>query len=571
MSTNPFAAAAEPATPTASILMRKGLLPENLPSAFSSSRLQGVLSPADEARYVVSKSRKGMHAPFNASKRGEQRRIFSLPHPLFHHDVSLFFEKTWQDVSAVLALSRGSASKPSFPAGGFRAVEITPQSELPTLRLKTLARKRFCLITDVSRCFPSVYTHAIPWALDGKERAKQDRRESSADVKGNRLDFVLRQSQDGQTVGIPVGPDTSRLVSELILSRVDGEFVQRDRKKVYFVRHVDDYWIGGDSVQECENHLRRLRLGLAEYQLDINEAKTRIVPLAQAMGETWPSELKKEVQNAFPRYSFGGRQKQHDLTALFAKVIDLAVQSHDDGIIKYVIRQIDRARAWDDHWELLEAFLAHCAVQFPHSFDYVARVIAWRIRLEDECDGKLWRDVAVTVAANASLVGHDSELLWALWLLKELGAKISVRQWDQYVRVSGPLVLAYLAHMSVNGLASNSQGLDALAAMVAGSDQFTGRLWPLSLELYHLGHEQRLEQQRSAAGDLVGTYHNARVSLIDWNSLPRVFERDATEGDDGSDWEPEYAIEDYASAYDDDDEDERPRRIDLLDDDDNPF
>jgi hypothetical protein len=552
--------------------MRKGLLPENLPSVFSSGGLPAVLDRAQAARYLVTRGRKGNLAPFNASKRGEQRRIFSVPHPLFHHDISLFFERTWPEVSAVLARSRGSASKPRFPADGFRAVEITPQAELPTIRLKTLARKRFCLITDVSRCFPSVYTHAIPWALDGKENAKRDHHENSTAVRGNRLDFIIRQAQDGQTAGIPVGPDTSRLISELILSRVDADFVQKAAKKVYFVRHVDDYWIGGDTVQDCENHLRKLRSGLAEYQLDINESKTRIVPLAYAIGEAWPTELKREVQETFPRFNFSQRTRQHDLTALFAKVVDLAVRAHDEGIVKYVIRQIDRARSWDTHWEVLEPFLAHCAVQFPHSFDYVARVIAWRIRLDNPCDKKLWKEVALVVAAQASGVAHDSELLWALWLLKELGANINARQWEQYVRVSGPLVLAFLAHMTATGLTTKTGGLEELETLAIGNEQFTGSAWPLTLELYHLGQSQRLEQNRRAGDDIVGIYHAARASIIDWNSSPRVFERDPGEAG-GGDWEPEYAIEDYASAYDDDDNDDRPRRVSLdeLDDDDHPF
>ena len=41
---------------------------------------------------------------------------------------------------------------------------------------------------------------------------------------------------------------------------------------------------------------------------------------------------------------------------------------------------------WNNNWDILEHFLAQCAVQFPHSFDFVARVIAWRIRLGQSVD-----------------------------------------------------------------------------------------------------------------------------------------------------------------------------------------
>lgn len=534
-------------------LLRKGMLPENLPPIFSTQSLFDLPAISQANRYLVSRSRKGKLAGFNASKRGLQRRMFAVPHPLFHHDASMFFERNWSAVSAVLGGSRGSASKPTFPAVGYRAVSITPQGKLPAVRLQTLASKRYCLITDVSRCFPSIYTHAIPWALDGFEAAKQDRHENSTTVRGNRLDFISRQSQDGQTIGIPVGPDTSRLISELILSRVDRDHLQRGRKRVKFVRHVDDYWIGGDTIEECEAHLHRLRAGLAAFQLDINESKTKVLPLAEAIGEPWPSELKKDIGEAFPRW--GQRPAVQDITALLSRIIDRAVRAQDDGIVKFALRQIDRAHGWDRRWDILEAFLAHVSIQFPHSFDYVARVIAWRARRDDPFDKALWHDVVVTVAGGAATLGHDSELVWALWLMKELGIKVSKRQLDLYTRTSGPLVLSLLAHMTTRGLTTQPALLNSLQDRVVGDDQFSGALWPLSLELYHLGHHNGLDAHRAPGSDLLDAWHVAGKSLINWDGLPRVFERDDDEPEQG-DWEPEFAIEDFASAYDDDDEEQ---------------
>jgi Reverse transcriptase (RNA-dependent DNA polymerase) len=565
---NPFREAVDPQTPDTDILVKRGLLPETLPSLFTSEALAAPLRAAHGNRYGVSRSRRGKLAPFNSSKRGEQRRMFAIPHPLFHRDASLFFEKNWPKLSSVLELSTGSASKPQFPRDGFRAVEITPQAELPAVRLKALARKKFCLITDVSRCFPSIYTHAIPWAVDGKDAAKKDPREDSVDVVGNRLDFIARQAQDRQTTGIPIGPDTSRLISELILSRIDGEFVQ-NTKRVLYVRHVDDYWIGGETYDECMSHLRRLRLGLAEYQLDINESKTRIVTLSEAIGETWPTDLKNEIDVMFPRW--GRVPRQQDATALFAKVVDLATKTHDEGIIKFFIRRVDRASAWSRNWEILEPFLAHCAVQFPHAVDYVARVIAWRVRLDAAYDKKLWREVALTVAAQAATLGHDSELLWALWLLKEMRVLLPAKEIDRYTKLAGPLVLAFLAHAAVKGLTRGNGLLNDLQDRVVGDEQFAGSLWPVSLELYHLDHARRLEAHRSAAGAVLSALHAANVSIVDWEKGPRVFEREA-DAEHDADWEPEYAIEDYASAYDEDEEEafSRPRRV-SEDDDDFPF
>lgn len=69
----------------------------------------------------------------------------------------------------------------------------------------------------------------------------------------NRLDFILRKGQDGQTVGIRVGPDASRFVAEVISIAIDLEFRRRcELPDLAIVRHVDDIWIGAHSHADAE-------------------------------------------------------------------------------------------------------------------------------------------------------------------------------------------------------------------------------------------------------------------------------------------------------------------------------
>ncbi len=44
----------------------------------------------------------------------------------------------------------------------------TPEPDL-------LIGKRYLVKADISTCFPSIYTHSIPWALIGKDDAKARR------------------------------------------------------------------------------------------------------------------------------------------------------------------------------------------------------------------------------------------------------------------------------------------------------------------------------------------------------------------------------------------------------------
>ena len=198
----------------------------------------------------------------------------SDPHPTFVRDQGLFFEKHWTHIEALFEAAIGSLSRPTVDSQGARHVHVTSHQELPRLRLKRLSRFRFCLVTDVSRFFPSVYTHTLSWAINGKSAAKSDTQPNSAAVFGNRLDFIIRQAQSRQTIGIPVGPDASKIVAEILMSAVDKRFLELSGKSApAYVRHVDDYWVGGHTHEECEKHLQNLRLALKEYQLDINYLK----------------------------------------------------------------------------------------------------------------------------------------------------------------------------------------------------------------------------------------------------------------------------------------------------------
>ncbi len=73
-------------------------------------------------------------------------------------------------------------------------------------RARVYAQGRYLLRTDISRFYPSVYTHSIPWAIHGKEYSKQHRFDKNL---GNQLDKLVQSCQYGQTNGIPIGPDTT--------------------------------------------------------------------------------------------------------------------------------------------------------------------------------------------------------------------------------------------------------------------------------------------------------------------------------------------------------------------------
>jgi hypothetical protein len=227
--------------------------------------------------------------------------------------------------------------------------------------------------------------------------------------------------------------------------------------------------------------------------------------------------------------------------------------------IRNVIRVIDRKMLWNNNWGILEHFLAQCAVQFPHSFDYVARVIAWRIRLREPVDLPMWTEIAQVAAEQHSALGRDSETCWAIWLLKELAAKLPKTLSDLVLENCSGFVLAFLAHFPKNKMALDRKLPKKLRALVSG-DPYAGAFWPLSLELTHLGVGDSEWEKADTLAPL-RTLHKAKISIIDWSAPPKVFATPPSPG--GDDNEPHYAIEDLGSDYEENEDEEQEEEANL--------
>ena len=108
---------------------------------------------------------------------------------------------------------------------------------------------------DVSKCFDSIYTHSIAWATKDKEFIKSYIKHKCSSF-GDDFDAVIRHGNDNETNGIPIGPEVSRLFSEIIFQKIDQQVIKNLSKiglnfntDYVFRRYVDDVYIfGKDEV-----------------------------------------------------------------------------------------------------------------------------------------------------------------------------------------------------------------------------------------------------------------------------------------------------------------------------------
>jgi len=146
--------------------------------------------------------------------------------------------------------------------------------------------KKYVVKADISQCFPSIYTHAITWALVGKDIAKQHK---DKPAWYNNIDKCCQNMRNGETHGLLIGPHASNLISEIILTSVDKEL----RCKGYdYVRHIDDYTCYTKSHEKAEQFLRDLNIELRKFDFIINHKKTIIEELPKLFSENWVRKLK---------------------------------------------------------------------------------------------------------------------------------------------------------------------------------------------------------------------------------------------------------------------------------------
>lgn len=135
---------------------------------------------------------------------------------------------------------------------------------------------------DVSKCFDSIYTHSLPWAVLGKEQTKFSLEESKGTF-GGRFDALMQGLNHKETNGIVIGPEFSRIFAEIILQSVDVELIKQLAHganlthKVDFeiFRYVDDFFVFYNDDSTQLKIFETLQEILKGKKLSINTAKIK--------------------------------------------------------------------------------------------------------------------------------------------------------------------------------------------------------------------------------------------------------------------------------------------------------
>ncbi len=255
--------------------------------------------------------------PYNflITKNERSTRNISIPHPVVQYEIGNLIHSNAEYITYLCSKSNFSIRKPTAVAAYY--YESSPfesefNSELNdndvsqqntndedekysssyfsydgytllykfynSLKFQSIEKKfSYSLRFDIAKCFSSIYTHSISWAIKGKKFSKETLSSNSFDSK---FDHLLMKMNDNETNGILIGPEFSRVFAEIILQAIDVSVERRLEEKGYtnnfdyvVKRYVDDYFVFTKN-EDIANIIFNLFIHeMSKFRLYVNESK----------------------------------------------------------------------------------------------------------------------------------------------------------------------------------------------------------------------------------------------------------------------------------------------------------
>lgn len=223
---------------------------------------------------------------FNNKDGKYEWRMFQLIHPIIYITLLNEIIENWDNIlqrikflssnSKIRCASIPVESKDKYKDLRSQILKWWDDVEQESLRLSL--KFSYMMQTDITNCYPSIYTHALAWAMHGKEFMKKEENRDNKTFLGNKIDFYIRNMQYGQTNGIPQGSVLMDFISEILFSYMDyllGKKIESAGITNYeIIRYRDDYRIFSNDPLECEEIFFLLNSILADFGFKVNSKKT---------------------------------------------------------------------------------------------------------------------------------------------------------------------------------------------------------------------------------------------------------------------------------------------------------
>ena len=514
----------------------RGYFPSQLPPGFATQTFAA-------AYPAVSKLWSGKHETrldrFSVLRSLYSRRMTGIPNPIAYFRLVNDVAKYWDEIQTHYGKSKISVSAPDL-GGTERAIEATKFRELDEIRVLRSSGYKYVLLSDVSRYFPTIYTHVIPWALHGKEKAKKNIGNHSRAFFGNILDSRSQAVQARQTIGLPIGPDSSHVLAETIGVAIDCELHKSLGYWPSGYRFVDDYCLFFSRRDDAQKALAALSRAFTKFELQINSDKTKILECKDLIKESWPHLLKNfEIDDVVAK-------QKGDLHRFFAMLYELEQKYSDERLVKYGVKVLAKQIVKRPNWSMYEAYLLKFAHAFPNTIEVVVRIFETYLFHSYPINDQAVQRFCETFIRQHALSDGHSEIAWALWLAIRLKLNLSSEAVLAVVATGNSACLIMLLHLEDLGLTASKVKKKVLN-QYSNADALTAENWLLA---YEAGRRKWL---RNANVSFISSHpifaplltHKVEFYIEDPLPRPLFYLREDVDDDFSVDWDTDDDIDEF--------------------------
>lgn len=440
-------------------------------------------------------------ASFSIPKGRYSRRRLEIPNPKQFWDLTILLIENWGHIRSALNISDCSESKP-VQSGAIRSVRTKSRTinDFRFILIEKSVGKKYELKFDIAQFYPSIYTHSIPWGIMGKDLAKKyfkfknTKRSTWATICAtnpqaklydacDKLDTSVRNCQEKQSIGLPIGPDTSFILAEVIGNRLDEEIKKRTETiENSFVRYYDDYYVYTNSYTDAEKFLKICQQVCSEFKLETNESKITIKERPFAIENDWEINISnfkfKEVN-------------KYELRGFFSLVFNLIEKNprSSDWIIRYALGRFEYGNILvkSEEWPLfLSLVLTLIAIDQTHINLFLKVLLSYSDYLSKKSKQQI-RKILQNLVQEHIGRSHSYETAWILWIFKSLELKCDSSILRQILKSNdGVSKLLCLDLINSNLYEGRRPGLSKLIKSITSADLYNDN-WLFVYESFKKG------------------------------------------------------------------------------------
>lgn len=345
-------------------LLGYGMFANKLPPIFTSESFYHYC----QANHPVFPEKWHDYVNFSSMRNINIPRLFGIPTPMNYQRLCASLRDNWANLKAHfhtqtdnqdyrvsrIHLRKLYGKKEIFEMN-YKNWRVDGNPETDLLISKTFGASKYIVKADISTCFPSIYSHSLPWAFVGKETAKATC--GDKELWYNKIDAACSNLKNGETHGLLIGPYASNLLSEAILTCVDNKLYDKGYR--YF-RNIDDFECYVDSYETAQRFLADLEEALREFDLPLNHKKTAIMPLPVAIAEKWIHRLNGFLSISKEQITY------KEVNAYLDLALALANDTGNSAVLKYAIKALSGRNLKTSARNLASQRIMHMSVVYPY-------------------------------------------------------------------------------------------------------------------------------------------------------------------------------------------------------------